>query len=102
VRRLRSRLLRFVLGRAARRIRWLALKGRPLQLRFAMWVTTIVFRRVWRRLEPHERMRLRELLVRLARQRRLAPGERAELERLARKLRGRLWRPAAPLASAGQ
>jgi hypothetical protein len=102
VRSLRARLLRFVLGRWARRIRWLAFKGRPLQLRFAMWMTTIVFRRVWRRLEPHEQARLRELLVRLARRRTLPPDERAELERLARKLRGRLWRPAAPLASAGQ
>jgi hypothetical protein len=92
LRSLRARVLRFARGRAARRIRWLALKGRPLQLRFALWVTTIVFRRVWRRLDPAERARLRELLVTFARRRSLDPAQRAELERLARKLRGRLWR----------
>jgi hypothetical protein len=92
---LRARVLRFARGRAARRIRWLAVKGRPVQLRVALWVTTVVFRRVWRRLDPREQARLRELLLTLARRRSLDAAERAELERLARKLRGRLWRPAA-------
>jgi hypothetical protein len=95
MRRLRDRVVRFARGRAVRRIRWLTLKGRPVQLRFALWVTTIVSRRVWRRLDPSEQARLRALLLTLARRRSLQPAERADLGRLARKLRGRLWRRAA-------
>src|SRR5215213_5871791 len=96
-----DRLVRFLRGRAARRIQRLAMKGRPLQLRFAMWVASHVFRRVWRRLDPAEQSRFRGLLLTLARRRRLEPDERAELQRLTAKLRGgRRARAAAEPATA--